>query len=166
MLDRGDDVWLVTITLEDNQQPTYTEDTIRDFSKGVSKILTRLREWSKKAHHEILRVRFFGLKGRGANAPYQLHAHVICSWIPNPVHIEGDRYESAKLSAYARSNGKNLAIHIEKAYDPLAFARYAGKNIRELDEVDLPNRFERVSYTQNWAKLEWQKRRQQRRQQR
>jgi hypothetical protein len=44
MLDRGDDVWLVTITLEDNQQPTYTEDTIRDFSKGVSKILTRLRE--------------------------------------------------------------------------------------------------------------------------
>jgi len=157
MQERGDKVWFLTVTTLDEAELTYDLDAMKDFAVRVSKLLERLREWASRVNHPLLRVRVFGFKGINAVTPYQLHAHVICSWIPDPKAVQEAIYVSPKLNEYAEQ--LNLKIHLEITKDPIAIARYSAKNVQELEGIELPSFFQRISYSRNWRPLDYQRRR-------
>jgi len=157
MLKRDDRVWFFTVSPLDPNEATYTVAAIKDFKDRVGKLLETLRQWAYRSGHDLLRVRVFGLKGLDASMPYQLHSHVIASWTPDPEHVRNAVYTSAKLNEEAKALG--LKIHLEQAQYPEAVARYTANNARELDDVELPYGFHRVSYSRSWPDLDWQQKR-------
>ena len=158
------DIWFLTIYFSSRKidssvtfNPSYVE-----FQKACTKLLQTVSRWAKKESVKLSYARVNGIKSDRSFSPFKLHAHIVTSWMPettpNPTTQYPFRHSCEPVEDYAAKYG--LTIWIEKVQNPDAVAKYCAKNLEHLMDTCLPRGFNRYSYSRNWFKLEYQKKRQ------
>lgn len=155
MEQRGDTMWFLTISERDTSRPIHTIEQIDNLKQRINHVSKKLGDWARYREQDLMWVRAYGLK---QEQTYQLHAHMLVSWLPDASQIQGYRYTSKKLQKLA--NKLDLDIHIKQVYDPIGLAHYMSKkNLKELDAIDLPPYFSRIRFSNNYPKTPYQERR-------
>lgn len=163
----GNSGWFITFYPSDPYETFYDFDSIDNFQKRISKLLKKLKEESDRDNQELFRVRVNSVKTGSAATPYQLHAHLYSSYVPNPIHRptpdHHHHYVSEKLNKEAGYLG--LTVWIEHIQYPEIILDYLIENLESVaiaeswGHICLPAGFNRISYSHNWPKMEYQKRR-------
>ena len=167
IIDKGANAYFVTLSLQNSHQETVTWTEINKVQGALNNALKEMRNVSKIGNRPPHSVRVSGVKSKLATAQFQLHNHVIISAIPDAVPAPTirypDRMRSKALEKIARKYG--LKVWIENVYDVEGIARYLCQNLQNLNaaalrgHIDLPSGYRRISYSQNWWKTDYEKRR-------
>ncbi len=151
-LERGDLLRFATFAPLDTTQETYELEVINTLKGSIFKVQEKLMERLRRKGHVPMWWRVWGLKQN--SYPHQLHLHLLftctsdCDPFTDPALLDW-------LEQVAAQHG--LRVHIKPVTDVQNIARYmAYKNLSELDEIDLPPRFQRFRASNNAPKMDWQ----------
>lgn len=150
---------LVTFTLLNPAWETFHMDVINGLKASVQLAHKKLMDSLKRRGHKPMWWRAWGMKQE--SYPHQLHVHQLLTCTP-----DSDPLANADLKKRIEKAAKDhcLCVHIEAVTDPIRIAGYlAYKNLGELDDIELPHRFQRFQASPNAPKMDWQIRRANRR---
>jgi hypothetical protein len=148
---RGE-LWFITIRFSSGNEPQRW-DPLNEMREISRKFFRSLKRRATVSAEPLEYVYVFGVNSRQATVPGEPHVHALATWLPDafpaPTSDHPHRYKSAILEKWAKKHG--VTLWIEKAESDERVGNYCAKNVRDLEDSDLPRRFRRINYSRTWC---------------